>query len=240
VIVNNVGIPVPEAQQDPRSTQDAYVSALFHARLGFSLVSCAELLEHLNTTYGTITSDQLSTNKNRFSSEWNTDAPIEDLWTRTEECRTFATAGDEPIPESETVRTLLGIIEKSGLLATAVADWRKRSPPDMTLDNFKGDFTHANTERIRTLTVGNTGHSANAAITPNAASTPPVSAGTPFVSTAGTKMYYCWSHGLGTNATHCSSTCNNNKEGHVDNATAITMQGGSNRIMSGFRPAAGS
>jgi hypothetical protein len=46
-----------------------------------------------------------------------------------------------------------------------------------------------------------------------------------------TMMYYCWSHGLGTNQTHTSFKCTRKTQGHQDNATADNMMGGNNRIM---------
>jgi hypothetical protein len=117
-------------------------------------------------SYAAITPDQLSTNHTIFTSEWNPDAPIEDLWKRTQECRRFATAICDPIMEPETVRTLFGMIEKAALLSNAVTDWRKRPQIEWTLDNFKIEITYANTERVRCVTVGNTDRSANAATTP--------------------------------------------------------------------------
>jgi hypothetical protein len=44
-------------------------------------------------------------------------------------------------------------------------------------------------------------------------------------------MYYCWSHGLGTNKNHTGPTCNRKKEGHKDEATADNMMNGNNTIM---------
>jgi hypothetical protein len=212
---------------------NSFVSDLINGDLGYALVSCANLLAHLQTHYGTITPDQLTANRDIFLAEWNPDTPIEDMWSRTQECRRFAEAGGDPITEAETVRTLLGIIEKAALLATAVTDWRKRPQLEWTFANLKTDFTTANTERVRSLTVGATGHSANAATTPPPAPGPVH----PFITTDGIQMYYCWSHGLGTNPRHCSSACNNKLAGHIDNATAVNLQGGSTRIMS-RRPAA--
>jgi hypothetical protein len=216
------------------AVEDSFVSALSDDLVGYAMVSCADLMAHLQTTYGTITPDQLSANRDIFAAEWNHEAPIEDVWKRTQNCRHFATAGGDPISESETVRTLLSIIEKAALLANAVTDWRKRPQIEWTLANFKIDFTRANNERVRCLTVGNTGHSANAA------TTPPTGTASPSITTDGTKMYYCWSHGLGTNPNHCSAACNNKKDGHIDNATAITIQGGSTRLMTGRRDAGAS
>jgi hypothetical protein len=212
------------------SVDRIFVAALNDDRVGYALVSCSEVLAHLHATYGEITPDQLGRNRDIFSADWSTESPIEELWTRTQECRRFALAGDDDISDAETVRNLLRIMEEAALLATAVTDWRKRPQAEWTLANFQSDFTHANNERVRCLTIGNTGHSAYAATTPPARGT-----ALQFIPTDGTKMYYCWTHGLGTNPNHCSSACSNKSAGHIDNATAVNMQGGTNRIMTGSR-----
>lgn len=44
------------------------------------------------------------------------------------------------------------------------------------------------------------------------------------------KMYYCHTHGLGYDREHTSITCNRKAPGHVDSATVIDMQGGTQKI----------
>jgi len=44
-------------------------------------------------------------------------------------------------------------------------------------------------------------------------------------------MYYCWTHGLGTNPSHTGTTCNNRADGHKEEANADNTMGGSNKIM---------
>lgn len=41
------------------------------------------------------------------------------------------------------------------------------------------------------------------------------------------EIFYCWSHGFGTNKDHTSCTCNRKSDGHINNATAKNRQGGS-------------
>ena len=41
------------------------------------------------------------------------------------------------------------------------------------------------------------------------------------------ELFYCWSHGFGTNPDHTSCKCNRKKEGHIDSATKRNRQGGS-------------
>ena len=41
------------------------------------------------------------------------------------------------------------------------------------------------------------------------------------------EIFYCWSHGFGTNPEHISCKCTRKMEGHIDNATRENRQGGS-------------
>ena len=41
------------------------------------------------------------------------------------------------------------------------------------------------------------------------------------------ELFYCWSHGFGTNPKHTSCQCTKEKEGHIDRATKRNRQGGS-------------
>ena len=67
-----------------------------------------------------------------------------------------------------------------------------------------------------------------------AASSGNTSTSSPHVTTNdGLLMYYCHTHGLGTNANHTSATCNRPAEGHQREATVSNMMGGNNKIMTG-------
>ena len=44
--------------------------------------------------------------------------------------------------------------------------------------------------------------------------------------------HYCWSHGV--NMTHTGANCKNPKEGHINAATILNLQGGSNLIYAPF------
>lgn len=206
-----------------------YLQILADAELGYADVNCADLLAHLRLTYGTISREELETNRNGLTAEWNPDSPVEDLWLRIRTAQRVSIAGNEPIADTTALRLVLGVIEKTGVFATAIDKWQDKEDAEWTLDNFKAHFTKANKERIRKLTAQTAGyHGAHATIPdPPDLSTP----GVPFLRTSpGSCMYYCWSHGLGKNRAHVSRTCNQKKEGHKDDATADNMMGGNNRI----------
>lgn len=223
-------------QQLLNAVNVTFLQALADDILGFATVSCAAMLAHLDTTYGTITPDDLEANKLEFAAEWNPDSPIEDLFKRSRMCRQFAAAGNDDISESAAVRNLLAIIEKTGVLSDGIRDWRKRPTAEWTLAHFTADFSKANKERTRLLTAGTAGyHGANAATDVTLPRAPPATppaalASAHVITNDGMKMYYCWSHGLTKNADHTSATCQNKKEGHDCTATAGNMKGGNNRI----------
>jgi hypothetical protein len=62
-----------------------YLSLLSDDDMGFTDVSCANMLAHLHATYGTISQAELEANCMRLTSEWSVDSPIEDLWLRIRE-----------------------------------------------------------------------------------------------------------------------------------------------------------
>ena len=137
------------------------------------------------------------------------------------------------------------MLEKTGVFTTACDTWRVKPPGDKTLANFKLHFTQENEERVRKLTAQSAGfHGANSAagivfdplISPAVPATAAAATGTPTVTTnCNTKMYYCWTHGLGINNTHTSATCQHKGIGHKDTATVMHMQGGNNTIYTGAR-----
>ena len=77
------------------AVNDAFVNELSHPLWGYSQVTGLQLLTHLRETYGLITPDQLDENAATLDREWNPDDPLERLWQRVRECRSFALAGDD-------------------------------------------------------------------------------------------------------------------------------------------------
>jgi hypothetical protein len=208
-----------------------YLAILSDDEMGYADVSCATMLQHLKTAYAIITTDDLETNRNRLSADWSPEDPIEDLWNRLTEVQRFAEAGKEPISDTTCLRLTLKTLEKTGVFATSIEHWRATDESTWTLATFQKHFANADKERHRKLTAQAAGyHGAHAATTP----TPTPSANAPNLFSArvdNCTMYYCWSHGLGTNPTHTSLACRLKKPGHEDTATVRNRMGGSNIIM---------
>ena len=77
--------------------------------------------------------------------------PIETMFKQIIEARTFAAAGNDPISDPTTVRTLLKIVLDTGLFNEDCKTWRLKSASTQTLTLFYVDFMAANNDRIPTL-----------------------------------------------------------------------------------------
>jgi hypothetical protein len=195
------------------------------------------MLNHLKTTYGQISADDIEINRNLLSVEWNPDDPIENAWPRIRECQTFA------VTDGTAVRRTLTVFENTGAFANAVEKWREKNAIDQNLANFKTHFNFQNKERIRKLTAQTAGyHGANqanivpaspndaavaAALAATAANPPP-----PAVVVGDVRMCCCHTHGLGKMSTHTSATCSHPGPNHEITATTSNMMGGNNKICS--------
>jgi hypothetical protein len=115
----------------------------------------------------------------------------------------------------------------------SIERWQEIDESAWTLTDFRDHFTKADKERRRKLTAQEAGyHGAHAATAPAPAPSATSAASNPYRALVDgtTHFYYCWSHGLGTNPTHTSLGCRFKKLGHVDTATTLNHQGGSNHL----------
>jgi hypothetical protein len=135
---------------------NTYINKLKGKSLGFANVTTLQLIEHLVTTYDTITTHNLNKNIAMLHKDWSPSIPIEDLFTQIRVCREFALTNDA-ILESTTVRAGLMNLEKTGVFTNAIRDWRKLGDAQKTMDTFISHFTTADAERhclITTKTAG--------------------------------------------------------------------------------------
>jgi hypothetical protein len=213
-----------------------YLRTLEDPDLGFADVTSITMLTHLQDTYGQISREEIDANRNKLTADWNADDPIEDLWSRNVEVQRLASVANEAIPDTAVIRLTLSVFERTGVFTTACEKWRDKPDVDWTTANFQTHFNLANKERIRQLTARQAGyHGANSAIVPVITPPPAIdhiaAAITNTITSSNTKMYYCWTHGLGLNANHDSTTCQRKADGHIDAATILDMKGGNDRIM---------
>jgi hypothetical protein len=69
---------------------DTYINALCNPVTKYARVTTLQLLTHLWTTYGTISSHDLSINYNKMTTQWNPPTPIESLFRQLREGQQFA------------------------------------------------------------------------------------------------------------------------------------------------------
>jgi hypothetical protein len=197
---------------------DTFIKILKDEDYGYANVTTLTLLTHLDTTYGTVTPDDLDENIRKMNREWSPTQPLEDLWNQIMECRRFATAHD-PISEAAAIRSAVNNLENSGVFTDALKEWRRKPVLEQTWDNLKTAFEQADKERRRnTNTAGEMGYANKAANKPNTDSNKE--------NTVPSTMYYCWSHGYGSNPNHTGKTCTNPQTGHRPEATVENMMGG--------------
>jgi hypothetical protein len=58
--------------------------------VGYAQVSTLNLLDHLYLNYGSVTADELSTDMDNLSRQWDTDQQLEDLWAQITKCAAYA------------------------------------------------------------------------------------------------------------------------------------------------------
>ena len=231
-------------QQLIAAVDPLYINMLEDDMFGYANVAPRDILDHLKTTYGKLTPDDVENNRNTLTAEWNPDDPIEDLWKRITDAKRFATRAGEPITDATALRLTLMVLKRSGVFATATHKWRAKPTAEQTMANFQLHFNFENKERIRQLTADGGGYHGTkrtnipATILPSAsaatdATTITTTTGTSNITADNIKLYYCWTHGLGRNPNHTSQTCKKKGEGHQDTATFTDMQGGARTIMGG-------
>lgn len=222
-----------------QAVNPTYVRALEHTDFGYSFVTSLQLLQHLQDTYGTVTDVDLDRNREALCAPWAPDDNIEALWQRIDTCQRLATTGNEPITDTTAIRLVLAVLEKTGVFTYALDTWRNKPTADHNMANFRQHFRLENVERIRKATATSTGfHSANSATGAPATPKPPPARPTPpnntsetvFVDGTDSRLYYCWTHGLGFSKNHTSASCTTRADGHVATATFKNPAGGSNKV----------
>ena len=144
------------------SVPDKYVSVLKHRLTHYSNRSPLELLEHLTTTYGAVTSDDLTANYARMTAQWTPPTPIEALWEQLKEGQEFATEGQETIADSQLMRLAYDNIKNTGLFNDQCRLWRAKPAVNKTYGNLKTYFIECDNDRRQNETTAGTAGYANA------------------------------------------------------------------------------
>jgi hypothetical protein len=134
-----------------------YLAALRHPINNFLCVSVLAILDHLDTTYGKITSNNLAKNLLNMHRKWSSTQPLESLWDNKNQCRHMALTLD-PISDRATVQAALNNLNCTGVFIDAVKLWCLRPEVDCTYNKICEHYTLANLERQRELTAKSAGY----------------------------------------------------------------------------------
>jgi hypothetical protein len=226
-------------QQILTAIAPVYYKALEDNTFGYSDVTIVALLNHLSTTYGTITQADLITNRDRLTEPWNPGEVFEKLWERIRSIRATATEGGEAISDGTTIEFTLVALQKAGVYSHAITTWYDKDEDDQTWDLFQAHFTKQDKERLCRLTAQAAGYhgvnKAAAPITPtpvpttNQIAAAAAAAAAPQVTQYNSNnisLFYCWTHGSSKNPEHTSGSCKSKPKGHSDDATIDDRKGG--------------
>jgi hypothetical protein len=227
-------------QQILNAVDNIYLQDLEDDVFGYADVTIIEILQHLRTTYGLLTANDLEVNRNQLTEPWNPDEPFENIWKQIKIIRAVAIAGNEAISDQVTIELTLMALDKAGVYDHAITIWHDKPDAEQTWDIFIAHFNKQEKQRIKKLTAKAAGyHGANQAtlIPPNdeppnqqiAAAATPQEQQQRFKSND-SPLYYCWTHGLAKNPDHTSQNCSRPDEGHQKEATVENRLGGINKI----------
>eukprot|EP00980_Cylindrotheca_fusiformis_P028371 scaffold22595_cov102-Cylindrotheca_fusiformis.AAC.8 len=90
-----------------------YYQILEHDVLGYAGINVLDVLEHLHTTYGTLTAVELEANREKLAEQWNPDQPIEQLWIRIRTICDTAIASKQPITDATVITLTKRALAKS-------------------------------------------------------------------------------------------------------------------------------
>jgi hypothetical protein len=218
---------------------ETHIAKLRGPQMGFSNISCLDILTHLHTAYGIVTPEDLKLNLKNLGRQWGPEQPLSDLWDQIKKCQDFANGMAEPISDATVLRTTIDNLEESGAFPHDVQDWCKLPIAQHTLAHLKVHLKIADNERTRILGSKSAGYANVAApeILPLPVPLPPKPHALPPISQSHT---YCWSHGLNLQPgrhSHTSKMCKSRLPGHCNEATLNNHMGGCNMIQSGLRNA---
>jgi hypothetical protein len=107
------------------SCPDKYLTALKDPITKFRRCNPLQILQHLWTEYGNITSQDLTANYAAMTAKWNPPTPIEDLFLQLRDGQEFAADGNESISDSQLLRLCYDNVNSTGLFNDALKIWRR-------------------------------------------------------------------------------------------------------------------
>jgi hypothetical protein len=133
-------------QQILNAYDDMYTRGLRNTHTGYASVTALQIITHLYTLYGKITSMDLETNDAKMKAPYDSTQPIEVLFQQIEEAQEFAEAGEASYSQATLLNNAYILLFKTGQYKDACREWNRKQPANKTWAAFKADFTAANAE----------------------------------------------------------------------------------------------
>lgn len=202
---------------------EPFIAVLADPDVGFANVTIRTIFDHLMTTYGTVTREDLDRNEDELKAPWTPTTPIETLWLQASKAQQFPPATDA-LSDNYILRALINNIHNTGSFETTLKKYDELPAAEQTLARFKLEMNKSYKSWIKdnnNQTAATAGYgSALAAQAP----TPAPSSLTKYSFKVNDTLFaYCYTHGLSIvkpNATeHNSMTCRDKDPGHNVEAT---------------------
>jgi hypothetical protein len=144
------------------ATPETYIETLCDVDFGYATVTTLQLLQHLHTTYGTLTPADREANRIRMITPWSPAVPIETMFKQLEEGQRFAAVALEPIADSQLAYMGYQLVLKTGMFTDGCRDWSMMPDANRTWQHFKTHFARQDRDRLELATAANTGFGGNA------------------------------------------------------------------------------
>ena len=145
-----------------KAVDEVYLKAIQHPITEYTSLTLITMLQHLYDTYGKITEERLEKNREEMTATYDVAVPIDNLFTRIEECVDFADAARSPYSQAQILSISFLIIQKTGLFNKECRKWRKKDPADKTWALFKAHFREAYDDYKEDLQMNTAGSAFNA------------------------------------------------------------------------------
>ena len=150
VIVRETDIKVVKATanllkaQFIKAIQDCYIRELHEGdHIEYNDRSLFELLDHINKKYAKMDSHILKANRITFAEPPDIDDPIDNYFSKQENCKRVAKSSNSPITNDDLVTTLLEHMGKTGVLPKSTIKFNKKEDSNRTWKNAKDWYRDA-------------------------------------------------------------------------------------------------
>ena len=118
-----------------------FTRALKNRYIGYANVTTKELLNHLFTTYGKISGNDLRVNDTRMNAPYDVNLPIEVLFDQVEDGMDFTEAGNHPKTPEQIFMIGQQLIQETGMFTDNLEIWKQLPAQDRTWTRLETDFS---------------------------------------------------------------------------------------------------